>query len=58
MLWANVAPLAYCLVALAALWLIVGEVMPGNVFIAMFAQLLLAVCNRAYYRRRAEMFVR
>ena len=57
LLWANVAPLAYCLVALAALWLIVGEVMPGNVFIAMFAQLLLAVCNRAYYRRRAAMFV-
>ena len=41
LLWANVAPLAYCLAALAALWLIVGEVMPGNVFIAMFAQLLL-----------------
>ena len=57
LLWANVAPLVYCLVALAALWLIVGEVMPGNVFIAMFAQLLLTVCNRAYYRRRAELFV-
>ena len=57
LLWANIAPLVYCLVALAALWLIVGEVMPGNVFIAMFAQLLLTVCNRAYYRRRAELFV-
>ena len=29
----------------------------GQRVIAMFAQLLLAVCNRVYYRRRAELFV-